>query len=274
MRNAWVRIVLFDIIKTMTSVNDKGIEISSYVKSFSLYIVPVIAVILTAYQLIKSKTKKEISYSIVSDQLLANIHDSISSTNNIKILIDNKAVHNIRLVTLRIRNSGNIPIKLEDYSQSLWFLTSDLLISKKLINSQVTETQPEGIPTQVINIPNIGASGVIGLKNVLLNSGDCVFLYILLSDYSEEIKLYGRIEGVKHIRKEQFVQKPPFNLGNLIGQTIAAIIISILSGFLLALPITFFLKVNILYVGFIISSTFLCIFIIFFFLNLYKRLFT
>src|SRR5450631_855546 len=72
----------------------------------------IIAVLIPLIRLIK-REHKEISYKVVSDSLIGGIEETIG--HRVQILFDGQAVQNIRLVVLKIWNSGNLPVKSDDY---------------------------------------------------------------------------------------------------------------------------------------------------------------
>ena len=209
------------------------------------------------FKYVKSRQRKEISYSIISDFLLANIQDNISSR-DIKLTVDTKKVNNIRFITLRIRNTGNMPIEQDDYNKALWFLPKVVIDNGNLIDAQVAGTQPEGISTST----TIDDEGRVAITNTLLNSGDSIFINILLSDYQEIIKVNGRVSGVKEIKPELFVAKQPFNISNFIGQMIVVLVLCGGLSFILSAALFFFQGISFINTFIIIALTLIVAFVV------------
>lgn len=223
------------------------------------------------YKYIKSKQRKELRYSIVTDILLADIRDDISSSNDIKVMVSGKKVQNVRFTTIRVRNSGNVPIKQEDYEIPLWFMEGSMFRSKSLINASVNNTVPIGIPATILNFEDIDK---IGISKILLNSGDEVYFSMILSDYKDEIKVNGRVVGVKEIKNEPFILKQPLNFSQVLGQWIGYLLVFLFISLIPSLSVTYFLHQQFISVYVITLITFLiAYFILIFFIKIKEYIF-
>ncbi len=219
-------------------------------------------------KIFRSRQRKEISYSIVSDTLLANIQDNIS-TKEIKVTVDGKKVNNVRFVSLRIRNSGNVPIRQEDYEVPLWFIPANVYGNGNVVDAGVTSTEPIGISA----VAQINANSQVGLNSFLLNPGDVIYVGILLSDYSELIQVFGRITGVNEIKLEQFAVKQPTKMSTLFGQGVAVLLICMILASVIDLPLALVYKINFLNTLWIITFTLVSLFAAYFIFSKIKLLF-
>ena len=222
------------------------------------------------YKYLKSRQHKEISYSIVTDTLLANIQDGMVGTTDIKVMVEGKKVQNVRFVALRIRNSGNVPIKQEDYEVPLWFMEGSLLRSRNLIDGKVYNTEPANIPAVATLHSDIDKAGI---NKLLLNSGDAIYINLLLSDYSQPIQVNGRIVGVKEIKQEPFNIKQSLNLTQRIGQLIAVFIVLGIISVIPSISLSLFLHAQFWSNFVIITLTFSVVFLCLYLFNKIKQKF-
>src|SRR5437763_1422181 len=65
----------------------------------------------------KQHTRKELSYQIISDASIVSIDDELKD--KIAILFEGTHLNNMRLLVLKIWNSGNIAIKRDDYDEPI-----------------------------------------------------------------------------------------------------------------------------------------------------------
>src|SRR2546421_11868735 len=68
----------------------------------------------------KQRSKKEISYQIISDAPIASISKGFEK--RVTIQLDGKPVKDVRQVVIKIRNSGNAAVKRDDYDKQLKFI--------------------------------------------------------------------------------------------------------------------------------------------------------
>jgi hypothetical protein len=155
----------------------------------------IILAIITGIQL-RLKEKKGVSYSIITDTPVIRVKEDVEK--DIKISFKDKPVKNVRLVELKIWNSGNVPVKKEDYEEPLSFLPAAIELGRKLLYVAVIDKSPKDLPVKPIIYHD---KEVIGLPKVLLNKGDSVKIKILLADYDEKIIVEGRILDVSRIEE-------------------------------------------------------------------------
>src|SRR5260370_33571050 len=79
----------------------------------------------------KQRSKKEISYEIVSDAPVLSIDQKLAS--RVKIELDGNLVKEVTLVVFRVSNTGNTAVDDKDYKEPLMFTFS----TRKNISSEV-----------------------------------------------------------------------------------------------------------------------------------------
>ncbi len=125
---------------------------------------------------------------------------------------------------LKFINSGNIPIKNDEYERPI---TLNFGEKAKIITAEVYETYPENLKDSVKieelrdelkpfivgqNQKNdhISLNNTITLQPVLINSGESITLKILGTQIADDIIVNSRIEDLKEIR-----QKHPKRINDL-----------------------------------------------------------
>jgi hypothetical protein len=83
----------------------------------------VIALISVFYQ----RRKKRLSYRVESVFPLLNVHQSLQSLNPsegepplLQVTFDGKPIYDMRAVVIRIENSGDVPIRTDDFDGRIW----------------------------------------------------------------------------------------------------------------------------------------------------------
>ena len=158
-----------------------------YISRHLLEIITIIAVFVTFFLQIRKKT---LTYTVLTYSDLALVSDEGKS--NIQILYKGKVVPKVQLVEIRIKNSGNLPIKPEDYIEPV----SLRLPNSRILSSEVKDAHSFGayIDTKLSN------RSEIVLSKTLLNPADFFDIKILLDDGFADLSVVGRIVGVSKIQ--------------------------------------------------------------------------
>lgn len=129
---------------------------------------------------------------------------------NLQIVFGGQRVRQVYLLLVKFTNSGNQPIRSNDYERPLSLSVED---PARVLTVQVAETNPSNLLPDLL--PN-GAGGwcselppelaleselrTVPLKSVLLNPGDSFTIKMLVSRFTPgRLKIDGRIVGVKDI---------------------------------------------------------------------------
>ena len=158
-----------------------------YIIGHLLEIIIVIAAFVIFFLQIRKKT---LTYTVLTNSGLVPVSYEVQS--NIQILYKGKVVPKVRLVEIRIKNSGSLPIKPEDYIEPL----SLRLPNSKILASEVRDDHSVGayIETKLSN------RSEIVLSKTLLNPTEFFDVKILLADGDADLSVAGRIVGVSKIQ--------------------------------------------------------------------------
>jgi len=137
------------------------------------------------------KNKKMLSYEILSDTSILTNKEELFG--RIEVFFDKKPVSNVKIIILKIINSGNIPIPSSDYETPIKI---SFINKGEILTAEVIEKNPEQIDQPISFTP-----AQISLIPVLFNSGDYINLKILSTHIVTKIKVDGRIIGVKEIKE-------------------------------------------------------------------------
>jgi hypothetical protein len=158
-----------------------------YIINHLLEIITIIAVFVIFFLQIRKKT---LTYTVLTNSDL--LPGSDKGKSNIQIRYMGKVVPQVRLVEIRIKNSGSLPIKPEDYIEPL----SVRLPNSEILSSEVRDAQSLGasIETKLSN------GSELVLSKTLLNPTDFFDVKMLLADVDADFSVAGRIVGVSKIR--------------------------------------------------------------------------
>jgi hypothetical protein len=159
--------------------------------NFVATLVGSVSLLVTIFLSVKQRQRKALSYEILSDESLLSVKNEIKG--KLQILYEGKAVQQMRLIVLRIFNSGNVPIQISDYEQS-----TQLCFGK---NAQILSAEVVGVDPKELNVSiNIEENKVI-VNPILLNKTDFFKIKILTTKSCDQPLITGRIVGVKKISK-------------------------------------------------------------------------
>lgn len=150
------------------------------------------SICLSIYFYRKNKKKKELSYQEISTTpLITQMHKRVS------IHIDDIEVkHNLNLVILKISNSGNEPIRKEDFETDILINFTDYYRTAKVFDAEIYKKSPNDLQCIIYN-DNSGEN--LGIKPLLLNPKDKLTVKLLVGDY-DKLELSSRIVGGNIIR--------------------------------------------------------------------------
>lgn len=162
-------------------------------------VLTLVSIGLTIYIYLKNKKKKELSYQEVSSTPLIN-----SLHNKVKIHVDDQEIQEkLYLVVLKIFNSGNEPIKKDDFEKDSFIeFSSTYRGVSKVFDAEVSSTDPSDIQCDLYN-HDYGKE--LGFKPLLLNPGEGFTITMLVSKY-DKISIKGRIVGgtiIRSIKKDK-----------------------------------------------------------------------
>jgi hypothetical protein len=138
---------------------------------------------------VRFQERKTLDYTILANPRLPQIDASLKE--RVQILLDGIPVTSVHGVVLELRNTGNTPIRAEDFEErqiEVVFGETARVVTKQI------QTNREKMAWVAVDLPN-GFS----LVPMLLNPGDALTITALISEY-ERAKVEGRLVGVSEIR--------------------------------------------------------------------------
>jgi hypothetical protein len=186
-----------------------------YVINHLLEIITIIALFVIFFLQIRKKT---LTYTVLTNSDI--VPGSSEGKSNIEIHHKGKVVPKARLIEIRIKNSGNLPIKPEDYIEPLKLR----LPNSEILSSEVRDDQSLGA---YIETKSSDRSEIV-LSKTLLNPTDFFDAKILLADGGGELSVSGRIVGVSKIRNLTGREVNYFILLSFIAVNVLALIARLL----------------------------------------------
>lgn len=162
---------------------------SPVVQFIGLVLIPVIAILVAVLIYLKQKQKKKISYKILSRTSLLSVEEAIEK--EVEILYKGQKIKQVQLIILQITNSGTLPVKREDFDVPLSIKFEK---ETKLLSATILEKEPKDLEISL----DVNENSVI-LPPFLLNPDDNFSIKILASKVDKDLKIEGRIVGVKKI---------------------------------------------------------------------------
>jgi hypothetical protein len=139
----------------------------------------------------KQLGKKSFSYDI-TDTPIISINEKID---DVAVTYKGRPVENLRVVIVRVWNSGNQAIKEEDFSVPVSFCEEQLARGNSLVVAQVIEA-PEAANAELYAYRIGHHSYKTALKKMLFNPGDSVTVKIIIADYGgENLGLFAIFEA-------------------------------------------------------------------------------
>jgi hypothetical protein len=141
----------------------------------------------------------------------------------VQVLLDGEPAVKIGLVLIDIENTGNEPIRPEEFVKPLVF---EFTANTRVISAEVTRTKPENLGATV----SLDTSSVT-VAPLLMNSGDEMSIKVLLRQFDGKVRGDARIVGIREV-KRRFE-----NVGLEVARTstwlsfITALVASVVSGF-------------------------------------------
>jgi hypothetical protein len=154
-------------------------------------ILGILGIVLTVILTIQQQQRKKIACRVVSIIPLLNEQAQNSLKGRLTINFDNSPKENIYIATIRLYNSGNIPIPEADFSGN-----PIIDMGVKILGVDVIETYPRGIRFSINK--KIGNEHEIEIQRVLLNPNNAVLIKAVLEDMPnpKQIDFYAHIAGL------------------------------------------------------------------------------
>jgi hypothetical protein len=134
--------------------------------------------------------RKRLSYAIVFSTSLLSVSRDLKK-DSLQVNWRGRDIDGLHLLAIRLTNVGDIPIVASDFESPVSFSFDFAKESGEVLEAEV-------IPTEVSATLKTTKTSV-ELKPALMNKGDLAEIKVLLTDFSGEVKVTGRVVGVKTI---------------------------------------------------------------------------
>ncbi len=126
-----------------------------------------------------------------SDTRVLGVHEAVNPS-RLQILFDGKAVTDVRLVMITVNNSGNEPIRADDFERALRFSWAE---PARILTAEVVEVSPESLQPTI----KAGVNEIV-VDPLLLNRGDRLRIKTLINQ-GGKLSVDARVVGVKRIQR-------------------------------------------------------------------------
>jgi hypothetical protein len=162
----------------------------SIVRNLTVYIIPLIGLAIVFLPYIESK-KKELSYEILSESSIVDSDDP--ALKDVTVSFKGMSLSKLTAVSMRIANTGNIPITAESFESDLWIHFGE---DAQIVSFDVSSQSRENLrPTGVFD------KGNLLINPFLLNPNDEFACTVFVAGDYEPLALEGRISGITTFRK-------------------------------------------------------------------------
>jgi hypothetical protein len=152
----------------------------------------VAAVVVPLYIWRRQRTKAELSYEVTSGRI---VDIGAQAAGRVEVRFDGTPVPDVALITARVRNSGNVPIRANHFERPL---TVTLPAGITILDHRVGDTRPDGLKPALAVV----ADNEVAIEPLLLNPHDAFDVEILVSGPTTPVVVSGRLEGIADITAE------------------------------------------------------------------------
>jgi len=153
---------------------------------FISVVLPIAAVIVPILFFFIESKEKELSYEILGRTELVGVH---LPSDEVVITYAGKNVTYLELLSIKISNSGNVPIKSEDFDKPLKIKFKE---KSEVFVVRVGPSFPDNLRPIIKSEP-----GLIQITPLLLNPGDNYTIEVITSAKEQEPKIDVRIAGIQ-----------------------------------------------------------------------------
>ncbi len=161
---------------------------------FGIVAVAGLIIAVKAYR--QQNKRKELTYQIEDDTPLVRVDKTLKS--DVEIRYRGNVVENVRLVLIKVWNSGALAVKREDYEEPIAFE----ITGRKCLNIQVNSEPQEFINPENLNDILTVEENFVKLSPVLLNPADTIALRMLVSGQ-------GKIRGTARLIDGKLIEFDP-----------------------------------------------------------------
>lgn len=156
---------------------------------------------------------KELSYEIIGFSEIANVN---FASDKLELTYDGKKINKLGLLSVRISNSGGVPIRHEDFERPILLKLGE---RPEILKSRMGQSLPTNLKPQLTTVGT-----AVEVAPLLLNPGDNFIVEIITSSDYPKLEVDARIAGIKSAKLSE--KAVVFNKGMPHGFTIVATVLS------------------------------------------------
>ena len=171
------------------------------------------------YRLTQRNLRKELKYQFTYGEVA--IQNTFKS--DLEIIYKGKKVEDASAVTIVIKNTGHVPIQKSDYEGGIKL---DMPGSAGILTARVSSVPENVFPSFRFENWDADKPNERIIAPMLFNPGDRLSLFLLVSGFGKEVRMSGRIAGVKQIEHMGTVATVDITW-QMIGWLLASMIMSL-----------------------------------------------
>jgi len=142
---------------------------------------------------LRQRGRKQVGYEILAQTPLVSVRGGLEE--EVVVLFAGQIVENVHLVMLRIVNSGNLPITTGEFESPV---TLEFGPDSQVLTAEISDTSPDDLEAVLVITESKRA---VRLLPCLLNHGDSITIRMLVSEFTGDMHVAGRIVGVARIQQ-------------------------------------------------------------------------
>jgi len=187
-----------DFFKVESEILDRGVWMLENLRDPAIQAVLVIAGIIVAILIYwKQRKHKSLGYEVLSCIPLSSVDPRTLwsyQQAGLQFTFKGKNIPQGHFISIKFTNTGNVPIKRDDYDAPISLGFGE---KAKVLAWRWVEKKPETIDLGTLKFDETGKTTI---DPTLLNSKDSFVIEMLVSGFDSQVRIGGRIVGVKEIK--------------------------------------------------------------------------
>ena len=152
-------------------------------------VIAFIGILVTFLIFYRQKTRKQLSYKIITNAPLVRLSKELKP--KLKIYYKENLTQSINLLIIKFINSGNTSILPSEFERPIKISVGS---NSEILEADIFKVVPDTIQPQIVtSLKNLE------LMPLLLNSGDQIYLQLLIKEFEKDPEVDGRIAGINQI---------------------------------------------------------------------------
>ena len=154
-------------------------------------VLAVLALVATFVVYALQRQRKGVSFEVLSRTNLLTVREELEG--KLEVLYEGHAVRSLSVLVIKVWNSGNQPIKSDEYERPISFCVGQ---SAHILTADITAAEPSGLLASARSSTN-----TVTIDPTLLNPGDSVTIKLLVRDLEGQLRPDARIVVVKEVQR-------------------------------------------------------------------------